>query len=346
MSVSVFGNLDLRRISIARTVSGPEVAAGWCKDALHPFPDGRIMSRSYLLFCLSNRRIGHSSAYSGMLAPRQLPRSYRPPASSSSGWTKIAMKTHRSEFSIFWACECDLLAQEVILAHSATPGCCFDNFMSMAPNNVQYISDMSACKQHTDPERVRSLLRQSDDTLVEAWCVTHGNECRLVHSDTHTAGNTCTDHSSFGKRCGMAGPRTKIFYIWSAVMRQVRPKVLIAENVTQFGLQPHERELGDVYACVRIVVSAVEQGWATTRVRQFVFMFHKPWIYPLLAAAGLPASVPSPENQLALQSVLRLFERQCGYTGSAYLVTNETELAEELAWAMNRPDVMKRICMP
>ena len=70
-------------------------------------------------------------------------------------------------------------------------------------------------------------------------------------------------------------------------MRQVRPKVIIAENVTQFGLQPHERELGDIYACVRTAVSAAEQGWATTRVRQFVFMCHKPWIHTLLAAAGL-----------------------------------------------------------
>ena len=89
MSVSVFGNLDIRRISISRTVSGPEVAAGWCKDALNR-----------LLFCLSNRRISHSSAYSGIFAPRPLTRSYRPPASSSSAWTMIAMVTHQSEFSI------------------------------------------------------------------------------------------------------------------------------------------------------------------------------------------------------------------------------------------------------
>ena len=86
MSVSVFGNLDIRRMSISRTVSGPEVAARWCRDAL--------------LFCLSNRRIGHSSAYSGIFAPRPLTRSYRPPASSSSAWTKIAMVTHQSEISI------------------------------------------------------------------------------------------------------------------------------------------------------------------------------------------------------------------------------------------------------
>ena len=125
-------------------------------------------------------------------------------------------------------------------------------------------------------------------------------------------------------------------------MWKVRPKDIVAENVRQFGLQPHERDLGDICACVRTVVSAAEQGWATTRVRQFVFMFHKPWIYPLLAEAALPASVPPLENQLALQSVLRLFERQCGYTWRASLVANEAELAEELAWAMHRPDVKKR----
>ena len=172
------------------------------------------------------------------------------------------------------------------MAHSATPGCCFDNLVSMAPNYaLQCISDMSACEQHADPERVRSLLQQSDDMPVAAWCVTHGKECRVVHSDTHTAGNTCTDHSSFGKWDGWATHED--LPTWAAVMRQVRPKVIIAENVTQFGLQPHERELGDIYACVRTAVSAAEQGTATTRVRQFVFMCHKPWIHTLLAAAGL-----------------------------------------------------------
>ena len=118
--------------------------------------------------------------------------------------------------------------------------------------------------------------------------------------------------------------------------------IIIAENVTPVGLQPHERELGDIYACVRTVVSAAEQGWVIARGRQFVFMFHKPRIYTFLAAAGLPASVPSLENQMALQSVLRLFERLCGCTWGAYLVANETELAEELAGAMNRPGVKKR----
>ena len=55
MSVSVFGNLDVRRFSISRTVSGPEVAAGWCEDTLNRPLDGRIMSRNDQLFCLCRR---------------------------------------------------------------------------------------------------------------------------------------------------------------------------------------------------------------------------------------------------------------------------------------------------
>ena len=149
-----------------------------------------------------------------------------------------------------WACECDLLAQEVILAHSATPGCCFDNLVSMAPNCVrQCISDMSACKQHADPERVRSLLQQSDDMPVAAWCVTHGKECRIVHSDTHTAGNTCTDHSSFGKRDGWA-THEDLPHLGSSDAAKCGPRSSSRRTWTQFGLQPYERELGDIYACV------------------------------------------------------------------------------------------------
>ena len=64
----------------------------------------------------------------------------------------MAMVTQIRILSL-WACECDLLTQEVILAHFLTPGCCFDNLVSLAPNNVrQYISDMSVCKQHADPK--------------------------------------------------------------------------------------------------------------------------------------------------------------------------------------------------
>ena len=157
MSVSVFDNLDIRRISILRTVSGPEVAAGWCKGALQRLLDGRIMSRSDQLFCLSNRRMSHSSAHSGILAPETADQIISATSQQFFGLDKDSDGDSPIRILNLWACECDLLAHEVILSHSANPFCCFDTLVSMAPNNVQCISDMSACTQHADPERVRSL---------------------------------------------------------------------------------------------------------------------------------------------------------------------------------------------
>ena len=134
------------------------------------------MSRSDLLFCLSNRRISHSSAYSGILAPETADQIISATSQQFFGLDKHSDEASPIRILNVWACECDLLAQEVILAHSATPGCCFDNLVSMAPNNVRhYISDMSACKQRADPERVRSLLRQSDDMPV-ASLVRHARQ--------------------------------------------------------------------------------------------------------------------------------------------------------------------------
>ena len=150
-------------MSISRTVSGPEVAARWCKDALNR-----------LLFCLSNRRYWPQLCVLRHLSPDTADQIISATSQQFFGLDKDSDGDSPIQILNSRACECDLLAQEVILAHSATPGCCFDNLVSMAPNCVrQCISDMSACKQHADPERVRSLLQQSDDMPVAAWCVTH-----------------------------------------------------------------------------------------------------------------------------------------------------------------------------
>ena len=82
----------------------------------------------------------------------------------------------------------------------------------------------------------------------------HGRECPIKYSDVHTAGNTCTDHSNFGKCDRMAGQHSKYFFIWAALMRQLKIKIIIAENVKQFGNDPYVDELGEMYVCIRTVV--------------------------------------------------------------------------------------------
>ena len=154
MSVPIFfANMDIRRTSMSPTVSGPEVAALLVRRHAEPPTRWALhVSERAILFCLINRRISHSSAYSG--APETTDQIMSATSQQFFG-LEMAMVTHQSAFSICGLSNVILLAQEVILAHSATPGCCFDHLMSMAPNNVRpYISDMSACKQYTDPETV------------------------------------------------------------------------------------------------------------------------------------------------------------------------------------------------
>ena len=100
--------------------------------------------------------------------------------------------------------------------------------------------------QHADPEGCEPCCGKA---MTCFWQLGASRKAKSAerYIRTHTAGITCTDHSSFGKLCGMAGPHIKIFCICAAVMRQVRPKIFIADNVT---LQPYEREFGDINAGV------------------------------------------------------------------------------------------------
>ena len=100
------------------------------------------MFRSQPLFCLSNRRVSHSAAHSGILAPETADQIM--PATSQQFFGLDTDGDGDSPIRILnlWACECDLL-------QPATRGCCFDEFVSMAPNHVrQYISAASAAQDH------------------------------------------------------------------------------------------------------------------------------------------------------------------------------------------------------
>ena len=69
MSVSVFGNLDWTFAACQFRGRFLDQRLQLVGAKTRRLRDGRMMSRSDLLFCLSNRRISHSSAHSGILAP-------------------------------------------------------------------------------------------------------------------------------------------------------------------------------------------------------------------------------------------------------------------------------------
>ena len=213
MTEHLFSKLQLDGIDRleVQNVTSADMAAGWCKSALEKLIDGRIMTLPQLMYCLSDRMITHSSAYSGVLAPETS--------------AEIISKTSHAFLHDrgcaagpilcrqLWACENNLQAQEVIMAHESGPACCFDDLVSLAPEAVR---KAIARNPDIDPYHVKDLLQ----TIARgpkpwgprfAWCVRHGRMCKIISSDMHTAGNTCTDHSSFGKQSKMAGRHAKFF---------------------------------------------------------------------------------------------------------------------------------------
>ena len=135
----------------------------------------------------------------------------------------------------------------------------------------------------------------------------------------------------------MGGEHAKFFFIWCWLLRFLKIKMVVAENVVQFGHKPYEEELGDMFVIMTVRVSANLQGWATERVRQMTLLFYKPWIFGCLRACQLPASAVFLEKHLAIEQVLRnVFGRVANYGWDRYVLASVDELQAELEWAHGR----------
>ena len=83
---------------------------------------------------------------------------------------------------------------------------------------------------------------------TECKCFAHrGVTHRLVPTDVHVAGTTCTDHSLLGTLNRGDGKNVKFYFVWVAIMRELRPPVIVHENVVGFGFSGLQADLGDLY---------------------------------------------------------------------------------------------------
>ena len=104
-----------------------------------------------------------------------------------------------------------------------------------------------------------------------------------------------------------------------------------------FGLDPLEAELGDVYFLFRTVVDPAELGWAGHRQRQIVFALLKSWVLQMVPI-GVPKSIDALNTMFNFQQLIALiFHRKCRYTYKGYLIANSDELMADKAWAKGRP---------
>ena len=136
----------------------------------------------------------------------------------------------------------------------------------------------------------------------------------------------------------MAGPHTKIFHIWAAVMRQVRPMCHNSVcNRTSASLEK-SMLVFELLSRRRLSRAGPQREYGSS---SSCFTSHGST--PCWQRLAHPLRCPrSKTSWLCNQCCACLRGNAVSYTWRAYLVANETELAEELAWAMIRPDVKKR----
>ena len=149
-----------------------------------------------------------------------------------------------------------------------------------------------------------------------------------------------------GKQFRSSGPTAKFFFIWISLRRSLKEKVIIHENVIQFGSDELALYLGDLYFIHRLVVSANELGWASTRVRQFHVLILKTWILPVLCPPG--CRFDDVDERVLFEQIfpyhdwLSLFSRRAAYDLHAYVCATDSEVAAELKDARGRKFVRDR----
>ena len=144
---------------------------------------------------------------------------------------------------------------------------------------------------------------------------------------------------------GDEGRNVKLFLIWSALMRQLCPFIILHENVTGFGTGSLNEVLGDLYVVCPSASCASLMGYPIRRKRQMCILVLKSWLYPQLRAAGMQSNCNPHDvrNLVGLQSTLdALSLRPCHLSWKDFIVATADDIEAELAEARGRPGVTAR----
>ena len=178
---------------------------------------------------------------------------------------------------------------------------------------------------------------------ISAWCLKCRKTCKLTQTHMHRAGSPCVHHSTLGDRQKNEGKHHFLFWIWVALMRILKVKIIVHENVRGFGDVALRALLGDLYVVILLLSDPVTLGWPIQRNRQFVVMILKVWVFEVLP--DVPQTTQDIENALDLRTTIsNMFARDIapGFTWEAFLHADADEIMAERAWARQRPGVRAR----
>eukprot|EP00973_Karenia_brevis_P096316 12431476-Karenia_brevis.AAC.1 len=236
-----------------------------------------------------------------------------------------------------WTIEINKKCIEELLSMPSGPQCVFGDILQFTEESKRKMVGL-------DGGRVAAnqVLRKHIPWMKirkQGWCYRH---------DEHDAGPHCTDHSRMGLMKKMAGNKARFLYVWVAIVRNLRPKIIYQENVIDFGDAEMRSLMGDIYVIIRVLVNPDREGWSSLRARQVLIMILLVWQLNVIREAhsnDRSNVVPSLDGILTGfnmdATVSYLADRTCNFTWAAYLVATEKELQEELVWALSRKAVQR-----
>ena len=115
----------------------------------------------------------------------------------------------------------------------------------------------------------------------------------------------------------------KIFLTWVRMILHVKPRVVIHENVVEFGLEELQSTLGGLYLMWRVLTDPPSLGFPVSRPRQKVFLVLKAWLITDFSYADVPVATDVfPVGQL----FSNMFTRYLAHGTASYLIAEPAEV--------------------
>jgi DNA (cytosine-5)-methyltransferase 1 len=160
--------------------------------------------------------------------------------------------------------------------------------------------------------------------------------------DIVCGGFPCQDVSSAGKRAGLSGARSGLWFEFHRVVRELRPNFVLVENVASGArawVDTVLEGLGELgYACLPIPLSAVDVGAPHKRARIFVVAAHadaqgKP-VMPEHAEMGGASEASSDADRAIIRN-------GSGRRGRAH--GTDPTIAAHAGWRGAQPDMVRMV---
>jgi hypothetical protein len=211
------------------------------------------------------------------------------------------------KFIASWSIEKNTKKQDELKALGGD-ACRFLHLKQFCPDELVDTCGFGEALPSLTIQQRRKLICSSKPKL-HGMCLTHKKTCQLTTTDIHSAGTHCTMHSTMNNdRPGDEGEDMIYAFLWVALVKILKFKAVLHENVVTYGVKLFHDELGELYVIIRSTENVCHLGWATERHRQCVLLLLKVFALPIFRAENVTV------QKFRFEATTKtLFQRKCGF---------------------------------